>query len=83
MHTLTSYPITWAWPSLIALRTSMADWLQRRHDRAQARRAAQAFERLDDRTLRDLGFHRCDAPALGFELHGVCTPTFRRTLQRL
>jgi uncharacterized protein YjiS (DUF1127 family) len=68
MHTVSHFTIaTWVAPRLIAIRGA----------RTEARLTAQALERLDDRTLHDLGFCRGDAGAIGAELHGLRPPTLR------
>jgi uncharacterized protein YjiS (DUF1127 family) len=77
MHTLSHFTLshlvfaTWITPSLAAIRDRFVECLRRRRARAEARRAALAFERLDDRTLRDLGFYRGDACRIGRELDAL------------
>ena len=68
---------------LAAMRDTLAALIQRWRNQAQARRTAQAFERLDDRTLRDLGFHRADARAIGVEFHRLAHPTLRRVIEAI
>jgi uncharacterized protein YjiS (DUF1127 family) len=78
MHTVSHFTIaTWVAPRLIAIRDSLVRGLHRRRARTEARLTAQALERLDDRTLHDLGFCRGDAGAIGAELHGLRPPTLR------
>ena len=84
MHTLSYFNIaTWVAPHFAALRDSILEALRRRRARTEARWAAQALERLDDRTLRDLGFNRGDAGAIGMELHGQCSPTLLRVIRTI
>jgi uncharacterized protein YjiS (DUF1127 family) len=72
MHTLSHFTFaTWVTPCLAALRDRFVECLRRRRTRAEARLAALAFERLDDRTLRDLGFYRGDASRIGPELDAL------------
>jgi hypothetical protein len=80
MHTLPYFNIaTCVATCLSALRDRLAENLRRRRSRADARRTAQAFERLDDRTLRDIGFCRADTGGIGVE-HGRWHATLRRVI---
>ena len=65
---------------LSALRHRLVEGLHHRRSRAMARRAAQAFELLDDRTLRDLGFRRGDGGAIAAEAHGLSPATLNRVI---
>jgi uncharacterized protein YjiS (DUF1127 family) len=82
MHTASHFKIaTWVAPRLVAIRDCLVQGLRRRRARAKARLTAQALERLDDRTLRDLGFCRGDAGAVGAQLHDLRPPTLRFVIQ--
>ena len=84
MHTLSVFNLQTPIASRFsALRSALAAGLRRWRHRAQARRMAQAFERLDDRTLRDLGFHRADAGAFGAAHHRLCHHTLCRVIQAM
>lgn len=84
MHTLTQplFSIRIA-ACLAALHHALAEALRRRKLRALARRAARAFEHLDDRTLRDLGFHCADAGAIGAEWHAQRDAIMRRVIHAI
>jgi uncharacterized protein YjiS (DUF1127 family) len=56
--------------------------LRRRHRRrVAARELRAALHDLDDRTLRDLGFHRDEIASVAAELGGDAMPTRVRTLR--
>ena len=82
MHTLSLFSFSaWVAPRLAAVRQRIAEGLRRRRAHREARLTEEAVERLDDRTLRDLGLCRSDAGAIGAELHGLRRPTLRRVIQ--
>jgi uncharacterized protein YjiS (DUF1127 family) len=60
-----------------SLRTTAAAWQRLRRQRA----AMRALEALDDRTLADIGFARCEIGSVAAELIGA-SPATRRQVMR-
>jgi hypothetical protein len=65
----------------------VADFLQRRRRqrdrRIRSRALRDALHALDDRTLRDLGFHRDEIPSIVAETVGDAAPSRVRTMRDL
>jgi uncharacterized protein YjiS (DUF1127 family) len=65
---------------------TLAAGILRIRDRWRVRRETRAIFRvlhgLDDRTLRDLGFHRCEIWSVAAEATGEAEPTRMRTVLR-
>ena len=68
---------------LAAVRHTVAEALRRRKERSMARLEGRAFEHLDDRTLRDLGFHRIDAGVIGRHATGCAASSLRRVIHAM
>jgi uncharacterized protein YjiS (DUF1127 family) len=81
MHIFSSFSFAAPADRLGLLRTRIADALRGWRARGQARRTARALADLDDRTLHDLGFHRCQIGAVSAEVHGLRAATLRRVIQ--
>jgi uncharacterized protein YjiS (DUF1127 family) len=60
-----------------SLRTTAAAWQRARRQRA----AMRAMEALDDRTLADIGFARCEIGSVAAELIGATRATRRQVMQ--
>lgn len=60
-----------------SLRTTAAAWQRARRQRA----AMRALEALDDRTLGDIGFARCEIGSVAAELIGASRATRRQVMQ--
>ncbi|WP_280152006.1 DUF1127 domain-containing protein [Piscinibacter sp. XHJ-5] len=85
MHTFPSFLFSFSFATpavrLALLRIRIAEAVRGWRAREQARRTARALADLDDRTLHDLGFHRCEVGAVSAEVHGLRAATLRRVTQ--
>ena len=66
---------------LARLAVLLGDLRARHRRRRAARDLRAALNELDDRTLRDLGFHRDEIGSVAAEVHGDAPPTRVRTLR--
>jgi hypothetical protein len=70
------------WTRWVARLRSLANDLRARRRRdAAARDLRAALCALDDRMLRDLGFHRDEIASVAAEMHGHANPTRVRTMR--
>jgi len=83
MHTFPSFlfSFSFATPAVRLALLQIAEAVRGWRAREQARRTARALADLDDRTLHDLGIHRCEVGAVSAEVHGLRAATLRRVIQ--